>query len=227
LVVIPVAWVVTTAAVVLALRWAPPPMTAFMIQHRLTQAFESRSRPSRVQYLWTPWKNISTHLALAAVAAEDQKFPHHFGFDLEAIQQALEVKKHRGFLRGASTITQQTAKNLFLWSGRSFVRKGLEAYFAMLIELLWSKKRILEVYLNVIEFGDGIYGVGAAGKRFFNKSPDRINRQEAALLAAVLPNPKRFKVDRPSAYVRRRQAWILMQMRLLGGSSTIEEIATP
>ncbi len=156
-------------------------------------------------------------MALAVVAGEDQLFPEHWGFDLESIREALERQERGGRLRGASTITQQVAKNLFLWNGRSYLRKGLEAYFTILLELLWPKSRTLEVYLNIAEFGDGIYGVNAASKIYLRKSPLRLNKRDAALLAAVLPNPKHFKVSNPSAYVRKRQQWILRQMKQLGG----------
>lgn len=160
--------------------------------------------------------NIPRHMALAVVAAEDQNFPHHFGFDVDAITRAVEHNEKGRTVRGASTISQQVAKNLFLWSGRSYVRKGLEAGLTVLIELLWPKKRILEVYLNIAEFGDGTYGVNAAARRFFNKPPDRLTAQEAALLAAVLPSPKRSSATHPSAYVRQRAQWIQTQMRQLG-----------
>jgi len=157
-------------------------------------------------------------MALAAVAAEDQKFPEHFGFDFKSMVEALKEREDGGSLRGASTITQQVAKNLFLWKGRNFIRKGLEAYFTVLIEVLWPKRRILEVYLNVAEFGDGIYGVEAASKKFFHKPPSRLTRRESALLAAVLPNPIRLKAAVPSAYVIQRAQRIERQMRNLGSS---------
>ena len=151
------------------------------------------------------------------IAAEDQNFPTHRGFDVESIQKAIDAAERGRRLRGASTISQQVAKNLFLWSGRSFVRKGLEAYFTVLIELTWPKRRILEVYLNVAELGDGVFGVEAASQRFFKKPAAKLGPSEAALLAAVLPNPIRFRANRPSAYVEERRAWILQQMDQLGG----------
>jgi len=173
------------------------------------------SKPS-IRYHWVDWRNISPHVALAAVAAEDQKFPEHFGFDFKSMVDALKEKGEGGSLRGASTISQQVAKNLFLWKGRSFIRKGLEAYFTVLIEVLWPKRRILEVYLNIAEFGDGIYGVDAAANRFFHKPPSRLTKRESALLSAVLPNPIKLKVAAPSAYVRQRAQRIESQMRNLG-----------
>jgi monofunctional biosynthetic peptidoglycan transglycosylase len=158
------------------------------------------------------------------VAAEDQNFPRHWGFDFESILDALQQQGRRRRLRGASTITQQVARNLFLWSGRSYVRKGLEAYFTLLLELLWPKRRILEVYLNIAEFGDGTYGVAAAAQRFFGKRPTDLQGQEAALLAAVLPNPARLHVRNPSAYVRERAGWIEEQMAHLGGPAYLRTL---
>ena len=158
------------------------------------------------------------------VAAEDQMFPEHFGFDLESISDAIDKHSKGRRLRGASTISQQVAKNLFLWSGRSFIRKGLEAYYTALIELIWPKRRILEVYLNIAEFGDGIYGVSAAGEAFFKKSPSKLSPSDAALLAAVLPSPARLRADRPSIYVNSRRLWILDQMLQLGGAAYLKGI---
>jgi monofunctional biosynthetic peptidoglycan transglycosylase len=191
----------------LALRWLPPPTTAFML-------LDTASRDD-LSYEWTDWHLIDASVPLAVVASEDQKFPSHFGFDIESIQTALGDGRRGEPLRGASTITQQVAKNLFLWPGRSFVRKGIEAYFALLIEVTWPKQRTLEIYVNIAEFGPGIYGIGAASRHFFAKPPSAINDAEAALLAAVLPNPKRLRADRPSDYVRDRQRWILGQMNRL------------
>jgi len=153
------------------------------------------------------------------IASEDQKFAEHFGFDFESIDDSLREHARGKRLRGASTITQQVAKNLFLWKGQSFVRKGLEAYFTVLLEVLWPKQRIIEVYLNVAEFGPGVYGVGAASRQYFGISAGRLTPADAALLAAVLPNPRRLHADRPSNFVRTRQDWILWQMRGLGGTS--------
>jgi monofunctional glycosyltransferase len=202
---------------VLFLRFVPPLYSAFMLERYCNGLFVSRGQ-SATAYHWADWKEISHHMALAAVAAEDQKFPEHFGFDFESIVQALEEIEEGGRLRGASTISQQVAKNLFLWKGKSFIRKGLEAYFTVLIEFMWPKRRILEVYLNVAEFGDGIYGVKAAAKKFFGKPPLGLTKKESALLAAVLPNPIRFKVADPSAYVKLRTMRIEKQMRNLGQS---------
>jgi monofunctional biosynthetic peptidoglycan transglycosylase len=168
-----------------------------------------------VLHEWVAWRDIGSAAQLAVVASEDQKFADHFGFDVKSIRESVEDYGDGERLRGASTITQQVAKNLFLWPGKSLVRKGIEAYFTVLIELLWPKQRILEVYLNVAELGPGIYGVGAGARVFFAKSPAELSDAEAALFAAVLPNPAQLQVDRPSAYVRQRQEWILTQIRRL------------
>jgi monofunctional biosynthetic peptidoglycan transglycosylase len=210
------AWVLGSVAVVLLLRFVPVGYSGFMLQRQLS-AWHSGERDFRLRQRWVPLAQVSRELPIALVAAEDQKFPQHHGFDVQAIRDAIEDAEDGERLRGASTISQQTAKNLFLWNGRSFVRKGLEAYFTVLIELCWSKQRILEVYLNVAEFGDGIYGAAAASDAFFRKTPGALTAREAALLAAVLPNPRRLRVDRPSAYVQRRAAWIERQARQLGG----------
>ena len=166
---------------------------------------------------------MSPKAALAVIASEDQNFFAHSGFDIDAIIDAIKAHKEGGRLRGASTITQQVAKNLFLWPSRSFLRKGFEAYLTVLIETLWPKWRILEIYLNIAEFGPGTYGVGAASRRFFNKTADTITAEEAALLAAVLPSPRRLSAQSPSRYVRTRQRWILRQMHQLGGLPRLAE----
>ncbi len=208
---------------VLIIRWLPVPTTAFMLQDRLAAWNEPESR-YRFAHDWVAWEKISRHAALAVIAAEDQKFARHIGFDLEAIDKAMKDKQRGRRTRGASTISQQVAKNLFLWPGKSWLRKGLEAWFTLWIEALWPKQRILEVYLNSAEFGRGVFGVEAASQRYFGKAAAKLNRHEAALLAAVLPSPKRFRVDRPSAYVQQRQQWILRQMAMLGGERYIEQM---
>lgn len=169
---------------------------------------------------WVSMDEISPWMGLAVIAAEDQTFPDHWGFDIAAIEKALSHnERNENRIRGASTLSQQTVKNLFLWDGRSWLRKGLEAGLTVGVETVWSKKRILTVYLNIAEFGDGVFGVEAAAQRYFGKPASRLTQSEAALLAAVLPNPLRFKVAAPSGYVCSRQAWILRQMRQLGGES--------
>ena len=167
-------------------------------------------------YRWQPYREIAPDMALAAIAAEDQRFLSHHGFDIDALKQAIEDSQQGGNLRGASTISQQVAKNLYLWSGRSLGRKVLEAWFTVLLELLWSKQRILEVYLNVAQFGDRLFGVEAASQRFFAKPASQLAAEEAALLAAVLPGPEIYRVEQPSAIVLQHQDWILQQMQQLG-----------
>jgi monofunctional biosynthetic peptidoglycan transglycosylase len=206
---------------VLLLRFVPPWTSAMMLE-RQVGAWLHGEKDFTLHYRWVPWKKISRQVPLAVVAGEDQRFPYHHGFDFDAIQRALNAHDDGKRLRGASTISQQTAKNLFLWNGRSFVRKGLEAYFTVLIELTWPKQRILEVYVNIAEFGNGIYGVGAASPAFFHVPPARLSGAQAARLAAVLPNPRRLHADLPSAYVLRRSQWIQQQMGQLGGPGYIE-----
>lgn len=205
---------------VVALRFVPPLTSAVMLERRASALVQGRAY--RVDYRWVPWSRISPRAALAVIAAEDQNFATHWGFDVASIQQAVDAHERGRRLRGASTISQQVAKNLFLWSGRSYVRKGLEAGFTVLIELTWSKRRILEVYLNVVELGDGVFGVEAASERYFHKPASRLSTDEAALLAAVLPNPIRLRANHPSAYVEERRAWIVQQMEQLGGSAYIK-----
>jgi monofunctional biosynthetic peptidoglycan transglycosylase len=216
-----VAWAAVTIAAVAAFRWIDPPFTAFMVQSRIGALFSSK--PYEFRHEWRDWDQISKNAALAVIASEDQMFPEHNGFDFKQIDKALEARERGRRVRGASTISQQVAKNLFLWPGQSWFRKGLEAGITVLIETFWSKRRILEVYLNVAEFGRGTYGVQAASRRFFGKDASRLTRQDAALLAAVLPAPRRFKVETPSRYVRNRQAWIVRQMDALGGTSYLAE----
>jgi monofunctional glycosyltransferase len=214
-------WLVASILLVLILRFVPPPTSAFMMGRRI-DAMLDRQPGFELAYHWTPIARVSSNLPIALVAAEDQKFPTHHGFDVEAIQTALADAEDGSRLRGASTISQQVAKNLFLWNGRSFVRKGFEVYFTVLIETLWPKQRIIEVYLNIAEFGDGVYGVGAASERYFRTSPAQLNPHQCALLAAVLPNPRKFHVDRPSNYVQRRSNWIERQVRQLGGPAWLQ-----
>jgi monofunctional biosynthetic peptidoglycan transglycosylase len=194
---------------VLLLRWIPPIATPFMVG-RWLDGLLGRQSAVDIEYDWVPWAEIAPAAPLAVVAAEDQRFPTHYGFDVGAIRTAMNERRAR--MRGASTITQQTARNLFLWSGRSWPRKALEAYATLLIEACWPKRRILEVYLNVAEFGDGIYGVEAASRRFFGHGAARLSRSEAALLAAVLPDPKDRHAARPSAFVASRARRIERQM---------------
>jgi len=215
-----------SAGSVLCLRWLPPATSAFIVEGYLG-AWLAHDFGWRAEHEWTPYERISRHVKLAVIASEDQKFAFHPGFDFEAIDAAIRERERGRRLRGASTISQQVAKNLFLWPGQSFVRKGFETYLTLLIELLWPKQRILEVYLNVAEFGPGIYGVGAAAPRLFHSEPARLSQRQSALLAAVLPNPKRLRADRPSGYVDRRANWIIEQMNALGGAAYIRGVESP
>lgn len=192
---------------VLPLRFVPPPVTAFMLQD------DSGREP--LLWEWTPWSELGDAMPLAVVAAEDQRFADHVGFDVDSIRDSLEDADRGGRLRGASTITQQLVKNLYLSPSRSYWRKGIEAYLTVVAELLLPKQRILELYVNVVELGPGIYGVTAASEHYFGKPPAALQDAEAALLAAVLPNPVRLRADRPSAYLRERQSWILRQIERL------------
>ncbi len=215
---IAILWFGATLLTVLALRWLDPPTSAFMMSAQI-DALVHGDRRYHTRYEWVDYSRISANAAIAVIAAEDQRFAEHVGFDLKSIDESIRQHRHGKRLRGASTISQQVAKNLFLWKNPSFVRKGFEAYFTILIETLWPKQRTLEMYLNIAEFGRGTYGVGAASRYFFGKPAARLSPSEGALLAAVLPNPRRFSVRAPSAYVRQRQNWILWQMRALGGRS--------
>ena len=217
-----VACVLSSVALVAVLRWVNPPYSAFMAAAQI-DAWRDHSG-YQLQHQWVPLDRISPNLPLAVVASEDQKFPEHWGFDVSAIEKAYALNQHNHHVRGASTISQQVAKNLFLWSGQSYLRKGVEAYFTLLIETLWPKRRILEVYLNIAEFGRGIYGAEAAAQRFFHEPASRLSRPQAAVLAAVLPNPVRFSALAPSAYIEGRRSWILGQMQALGGPEMLEEI---
>ncbi len=216
-------WVGVTATAVLLLRWINPVTSAVMLSASV-QATLAHDAGYHTDYRWVSLERISPHAALAVIASEDQLFPFHNGFDVNSIREAVRASERGKRLRGASTISQQVAKNLFLWSGRSFVRKGLEAWFTVLIEAMWPKERILEVYLNIIQLGKGLYGVEAASQRYFHVPAARISSSEAALLAAVLPNPVRMHVDNPSRYVLSRRDWILGQMRDLGGSSYLQAV---
>lgn len=201
------AFVLVSIALVLPLRWFDPATTAFMLQD------ESGREP--LLHEWVAWDQLGTTAALAVVASEDQRFADHFGIDFTAIQKSINEQEQRGYVRGASTISQQTAKNIFLWSGRSLIRKGLEAWLTLMIEVCLPKQRILEIYLNIAEFGPGIYGVGAASGYFFGTQPASLNDRQAALLAAVLPSPRRYNAGNPSDFVRERSDWIVTQIERL------------
>jgi monofunctional biosynthetic peptidoglycan transglycosylase len=208
---------------VVSLRWVNPPFTTFMIHSRVT-ALLIRDPTYVFRHQWMDLSRISPNLPLAVVASEDQKFPEHWGFDVEAIEKAYSLNQHSHKVRGASTISQQVAKNLFLWSGRSYFRKGLEAYFTVLIEAVCPKRRILEIYLNIAEFGLGTYGAEAAAERYFHKPASQLTRSDSATLAAVLPSPEHYSAVAPSRFVQQRREWILGQMQALGGPEMLGEI---
>lgn len=207
---------------VLVLKWIDPFITSIILQRKVNALFSGES--FFVEMEWSDYDKISKNISLAVIASEDQNFPFHFGFDVEQIEKVIEQSRKGRRLRGASTITQQLAKNLFLWEDRNIIRKGLEAYFTILLEALIDKKRILEIYLNVIEMDDMIFGVGSACSIFYQNDVKRISKEQAALLAAVIPNPKRFSVTNPSSYILRRKEWIMKQMNSLGGTSYLENL---
>lgn len=203
-------FVLIMLSALLLLRFVNPPTTTFMVGHQITHGIDS------VHHRWVALDKISRWMPQAAIASEDQRFLSHHGLDFDAIRQALDELRQGGELRGASTITQQTAKNLFLWSDRSYVRKLIEAGLAVTLDALWSKQRIMEVYLNVAEFGDGIYGVEAASQYYFGTSARYLSQEQSARLVAVLPSPKRLSAGNPSDYVRDRADWIRDQMVRVG-----------
>jgi monofunctional biosynthetic peptidoglycan transglycosylase len=215
--------VVLSFLLVLSLRWMNPP-TSMMMTIRRSEAAMNQRKDFRIDYRWVNWDQIALPLPLAIIASEDQNFPIHHGFDLEAIAEAVKIRMNGGRLRGASTITQQVAKNLFLWPGKSLLRKGIEAYFSALIEIFWSKRRVLEIYMNIAEFGDGIFGAEAACQRYFGKPAGNIRLREAARLAAILPYPKAMNPKRPSAYVSKRAQWIQRQIEQMGGKRVLDKI---
>ena len=201
------------------LRWLDPPTSMFM----LIRQVEGIGEPGfELRLEWRDADQIAACLPISVVAAEDQTFPEHAGFDLRAIEKALDSNAEGGRVRGASTISQQVAKNLYLWGGGGYLRKGIEAVYTVLLETFWSKPRILEVYVNIAEFGDGIYGAEAAAQAFFGKPASALSAQECALLAAVLPNPKQYSAARPGPYVQRRAVWIQRQVRQLGGPAYLD-----
>lgn len=212
---------IISVVLVVLFKWLPVPMTPLMIWNLPKQMLNSE-RKLRLKKDWESIENISPNLQLAVVCSEDQNFLTHHGFDLVAIKKALKNNEKGKKIKGGSTISQQTAKNVFLLPTRSYIRKAFEVYFTFLIELMWSKERILEVYLNVIEFGDGIYGAEAASRQFFHKSAKDLSKEEAALLASVLPNPIKYKAENPSSFINRRKRWVVRQMRMWGNHLPME-----
>lgn len=215
------AFFVVTIGLVVLYKFIPPPFTPLMVQ-RKTEAVFSGEEHTAVHYDWVSYDEISPMVFQAVIAAEDKKFVNHSGFDWDSIERAMKYNKRKQGkkVRGASTISQQVAKNVFLWPGRDWIRKGLEAYFTVLIEFIWGKQRILEVYVNIVEQGhdkgNTVFGVGASSAYFFGTTPNKVSRDQAALMAAVLPSPRRYSIAQPSKYVSGRRSFISKQMGGIG-----------
>lgn len=206
-------------------RWIPIPVTPLMLIRCGQQVINGEKL--KLYKDWVPLEEISPNLQLAIVICEDQEFLNHYGFDVEGIKKAIKSNSKGKRLRGGSSISQQTAKNLFLWNGRNFIRKGLEVYFTLLIETFWSKERILEVYLNIAEMGDGIYGAQEASRYYFRKNASELKRGEAASLAVIMPNPRKYKVNHLGPYLQKRKEWTINQMKYWGYKLDFEENNTP
>jgi monofunctional biosynthetic peptidoglycan transglycosylase len=199
---------------VIVFKWVPVPFTPLMITRAIDQKIDGKEMTC--SHDWEPIENISTNLQKAVIASEDGNFLKHSGFDFTAMQKAFKNNNRGKKLKGGSTISQQTAKNVFLWQGRSYVRKGLEAYFTVLIELIWGKERIMEVYLNSIEMGEGVYGAEAAAKYWYKTDAKNLTKKQAAGIAAILPNPRKFKASNSSSYIEKRKGKIVKVMRHIG-----------
>ncbi|TDO09878.1 MULTISPECIES: monofunctional biosynthetic peptidoglycan transglycosylase [Halomonas] len=215
-------FVVGSLVLVLLFRVVPVFGSMVMVERKVQSWIAGETLDIRHQ--WQPWPRLSDRAKLAVIAAEDQRFPRHHGFDLAEMRRAWEASRNGGRLRGASTISQQTAKNLFLWSGRSWLRKGLEAWFTLLIEALWPKQRILEVYLNIVEWDSGVFGLEAASRHYFGVSAAQLTEVQASRLAAILPDPRGRDAARPGPLVERRSAWVRQQMHNLGGTAYLERL---
>lgn len=209
---------------VIVFRWVPIPATPLMLIRCVEQKMDDKEM--KLDKIWKPLEKLSPHLQLAVVCCEDQNYLKHNGFDFGAIEKALKHNKNSKKKRGASTISQQVAKNVFLWPSRSWIRKGFEVYFTFLIEVFWSKERIMEVYLNVIEMGDGIYGAEAASQAYFKKSALTISKRQAATIAITLPNPRKYNAKKPTGYLNKRISWAMQQMRYWGGKLDYEKEKT-
>jgi len=199
---------------VIIFKWVPIPFTPLMVTRIIE--FKLEGKDAIYSHKWVPLEDISPNLQKAVIASEDGNFLKHNGFDFEAMQKAFKNNNKGRRLKGGSTITQQTAKNIFLWQGRSYIRKGLEAYFTVLIELIWGKERIMEVYLNSIEMGNGVYGAQEAARHWYSKTATNLTPREAAGIAAILPNPRKFKASNSSSYINRRKDKIMRVMRHVG-----------
>lgn len=205
---------------VLLYKWIDPPITFVMIGKYLKSDVADKS----IDYKWVDLDEIAGHLQLAAICSEDQTFTSHSGFEIAAIKKAMQENKKGKKIRGASTISQQVAKNAFLWTGRSWLRKGLETYFTFLIETYWSKARILEVYLNIVELGPNVYGAEASSKKYFKRPAIKLSKEQAALIVVALPNPIKFSIGRPGPYMLKRQVWVLRQMANFGGTGYLKNL---
>ena len=203
---------------VLIMRWINPFGTMLMVERKITHWNTTQQRT------WKDWAQISDNIKIAVIAAEDQKFADHWGFDFKAINRALIHNQKNKKIRGASTITQQVAKNIFLWPSRSWIRKGIESWFTVWIELIWSKQRTLEIYLNSVEWGEGIFGIEAASRRYFNVSANQLTPYQASLLAATLPNPRKWSPINPDDRIQKRAEWIRGQMSNLGGQNYLKQL---
>lgn len=215
-------FIVGSILLVVLFRFVPPPGTMLMVERKIESWVDGE--PIDLQRSWRPYGEISDSLKIAVIAGEDQRFAQHWGFDFDAMQAAFLHNERGGSIRGASTLSQQVSKNLFLWSGRSYFRKALEAWFTALIETFWSKQRILEVYLNSVEWDEGVFGAEAAARHHFGTSAGALSAQQASLLAAVLPNPRVWSASHPSNYVARRAGWIRKQMGQLGGDAYLTDL---
>jgi len=212
-------------ALTVLFRWVPVPFSSLMVQRQIASLWQdAKAKEFHLRYKWVGINQVSVHAPLAVVASEDQNFLAHEGFDFNAMSKAWEYNQHHKKQRGASTISQQVAKNLFLWPGRSFVRKGVEAYFTLLLETFWPKQRIMEVYLNIAEFGPGIFGIEAASRAYFHKSAAKLNPAEAAIIAAILPSPLRSNAIQPSGYIQDRAWHIQQQMHQLGDAAYVKPL---
>ncbi len=209
-------FIISSIIPVIAYKWLPVPLTPLMVIRNIEQM--GNHKGLEMKHDWVSLDKISPKLQLAVVCSEDQNYLNHFGFDINAIKKAMIENKEGKRFRGGSTISQQTAKNVFLWPGRSYIRKAFEAWFTLLIEFFWSKEHIMEVYLNSIEMGNGIYGAEAAANYWFKKSAIKLSKDEAASIAAILPNPLKFKANPPSTYIAKRKTWIKQQMNFWGNT---------
>lgn len=204
-------------------KWINPPVSAFIVSNTPVKNYLTLGTPEYEQN-WVSFDDISPHFFVAVISSEDQRFLEHFGFDFQQIEKAIEERDRGRRVRGASTITQQTAKNLFLWSGKDFIRKGVEAYITLWMEIILGKKRILEIYANIAELGNSIYGVEAASLEHFNKPAKRLTKSEAALLAAILPYPKRYNLSRPTDFLLGKREKIKLRMDQIGGVAILKQL---